>query len=554
MPRPGAGAGDVAANAGDFVAVLAGMAQAPPCAPVTVPLATADAACPVSGLAEDLDEHSAMLPVIDAWQDESAAETAGLALPVDMAGFVTPHSPPRHLPEAGPQTDPQSGTFTADQAMRPADLPQAGDVAVPLFSPAFQSGRAPQPAPPTKPPAVVALAPESKVPADDWESTVHATQNGAHSSKTEIDHPETKISGDAGRGADTGPAAQAEALTRRPAVTLPTRPEMPTLHAPALRDDPAGQAAAAEKTPWFAPALGQDRPLAPQPQPQPQPQPLAQNGSPDAPPLILPEQGKGSIALPNPAGAGMQPWAKPDSPLPEQPALQTEKTVQVEKTMSEQRSAGVETSTSPSRPSENAIPYATPLPLVGVADGSRLFAPPSAAVPFPQAQPALSDSTRAILRQIAPAAPHEDGAVEIALFPKGLGRVRLELHQGPKGAQITVSADRPETLDLIRRHSAELIAEFRAAGMSNPQVSFAVDVGQSSPLAPRQDAAAGPLANGGDGGSSQHAGQQSKGSPDGQPDPRRTPPLAASLAERTEPSSHPYRSDPAQSGGLILRL
>jgi hypothetical protein len=545
--RPAAGAGDVTADAGDFAAVLAGMEQAHPLTPVVAPLATAEAVPPAPGPVDDLVDHSAMLPSVDAWRNESTAEIAGLAPPVDMSGWVTPHSPFSQVPEAAPQTEPESDTVTADYASLPRDLLQSGDAPTPSFRPSFQLGRAIQPDPPAKPPAMVTLTPESKVPVGDWETTVHAAQNVVYSSKTALDQPDTNISVVSGHGANMGPLPQAEGPPPQQDVTLQANPEIAPVHPPPLQDDPAGLAATVEKTTWLAPPLGQDRPTGPHPQS------LPQDDTPDGPSAVLPEQGKGSTAVPNPAGAGMLPQAKPELTLQEQPAPQTEKTAKVEKTISDQRFVGIDKSTLFHRPPDSAIPHSMPQP-VAVPDGSRTLSPPSPAQPFPQAQPTLPDSTRAILRQIAPAAPHQDGAVEIALFPKGLGRVRLELQQGPKGAHIIVSADQAETLDLIRRHSAELVAEFRVAGMSNLQVSFTVDVGQSAPLAPRQDAASGPLANSADGGSSQQSGHQSKGSPDGQPDPRRDSPLAASLAERAEPSPHPYRSDSAQGGGLILRL
>ncbi|OYU17376.1 MAG: hypothetical protein CFE34_15960 [Rhodobacteraceae bacterium PARR1] len=165
-------------------------------------------------------------------------------------------------------------------------------------------------------------------------------------------------------------------------------------------------------------------------------------------------------------------------------------------------------------------------------------------------RPTLPDETRAILRQIAPPTADHDGTVEIALFPKGLGQVRLDIQQGPMGAHIVISADRPETLNLIRRHSADLIAEFRGAGMTNPVLSFASTEGQPPP---RQDPS-GPLANGTLGGSSQHTGQHSGGSPNGHPAPHHAAPKGADVAEWTDPAPPPYRSDPAPRGVMILRL
>lgn len=199
-----------------------------------------------------------------------------------------------------------------------------------------------------------------------------------------------------------------------------------------------------------------------------------------------------------------------------------------------------------------------PLPQGAVGYSIQHGSPPDAAqmtLPTPGAQrpdrPALadglSDETRAILRQIAPPTADHDGAVEISLFPKGLGHVRLDIQQGPMGAQITVSAERPETLDLIRRHATDLVAEFRGAGIANPMLSFAVD---TAPAAARAETS-GQMAGGTLGGSSQHAGQNAHGQPAPHGATDQDKPRGPALAE---PMQHPYRSDSAPHGGLILRL
>lgn len=165
-------------------------------------------------------------------------------------------------------------------------------------------------------------------------------------------------------------------------------------------------------------------------------------------------------------------------------------------------------------------------------------------------RPPLSDATAetlAILRQLAPTTPDQDGAMEIALFPKGLGQVRLDIQHGPDGARIVVSADRPETLDLIRRHSADLVAEFRAAGIANPVVSFASVDGAQATQPPQRPDSSGLLAGGGFGSSSQHT----DGSPQGHPASRQDGPLGAEHADLTPP---PHRRDVVPRGGLILRL
>ncbi len=68
------------------------------------------------------------------------------------------------------------------------------------------------------------------------------------------------------------------------------------------------------------------------------------------------------------------------------------------------------------------------------------------------------------------------GAVEIALHPEELGRVSIVLTGREDGLHMTIAADRPETLDLMRRHIAVLTAEFQKLGYGG--MSF--DLGTSS--------------------------------------------------------------------------
>ncbi|HSF92240.1 MAG TPA: flagellar hook-length control protein FliK [Paracoccaceae bacterium] len=63
-------------------------------------------------------------------------------------------------------------------------------------------------------------------------------------------------------------------------------------------------------------------------------------------------------------------------------------------------------------------------------------------------------------------------SIEIALDPPELGKVRIVFQSDGNGHILHVSADRPETADLLRRHSNELAQEFRAAGFSGLQLAF----------------------------------------------------------------------------------
>jgi hypothetical protein len=62
--------------------------------------------------------------------------------------------------------------------------------------------------------------------------------------------------------------------------------------------------------------------------------------------------------------------------------------------------------------------------------------------------------------------------VELSLEPAELGRVRLTLSATEGGFNINVLAERPETLDLMRRNAEALAAEYRALGYASVNLSF----------------------------------------------------------------------------------
>lgn len=69
--------------------------------------------------------------------------------------------------------------------------------------------------------------------------------------------------------------------------------------------------------------------------------------------------------------------------------------------------------------------------------------------------------------------------VDIALRPEELGQVRLSMSFSDAGATVTISAERPETLDLMRRHAEALADALRALGHGS--VGFEFEQQQSQP-------------------------------------------------------------------------
>ncbi|MFN3971524.1 MAG: flagellar hook-length control protein FliK [Gemmobacter sp.] len=89
------------------------------------------------------------------------------------------------------------------------------------------------------------------------------------------------------------------------------------------------------------------------------------------------------------------------------------------------------------------------------------------------------------------------GRIEIALAPEELGRLTIAVTGEGDGLRIAITADRPETLDLLRRHADQLLADLRQGGMGGALLSFGGGGGQGrsregqgaeSPAAPAQPA------------------------------------------------------------------
>lgn len=69
------------------------------------------------------------------------------------------------------------------------------------------------------------------------------------------------------------------------------------------------------------------------------------------------------------------------------------------------------------------------------------------------------------------------GPVEIALAPAELGRVTLTLLASETSITVTLSAERPETLDLMRRSIGQLADDLRNLGYDSPTFAFGGDGG-----------------------------------------------------------------------------
>ncbi|MCX7286987.1 MAG: flagellar hook-length control protein FliK [Rhodobacterales bacterium] len=111
---------------------------------------------------------------------------------------------------------------------------------------------------------------------------------------------------------------------------------------------------------------------------------------------------------------------------------------------------------------------------VGFASGSATSVPFS--VVGTSVMPHLPATVGHLAGQIAAVvAQTKGGLTEIALSPEELGRVQMTLQadaRQPDRMVIFLSFDRPETLELFRRHGDQLAEAMRMAGYSGADISF----------------------------------------------------------------------------------
>ncbi|PZX15058.1 flagellar hook-length control protein FliK [Palleronia aestuarii] len=91
-------------------------------------------------------------------------------------------------------------------------------------------------------------------------------------------------------------------------------------------------------------------------------------------------------------------------------------------------------------------------------------------------------------RQIAEAARSlKEGSLEITLSPRELGTVRMTLSPTETGHAIVLQVERDETLNLLRRHAAELQEAFRQMDLGTLDISFGGRDGRGASSETSQD-------------------------------------------------------------------
>lgn len=95
----------------------------------------------------------------------------------------------------------------------------------------------------------------------------------------------------------------------------------------------------------------------------------------------------------------------------------------------------------------------------------------------PSHAPAPHTDPRPVMQQVTSAmVTTRKDATEIALSPEELGRLRVVM-SGPDRNHVTIWAERPETLDLVRRNADMLVQHLQEAGIDTMDMEFRQDHG-----------------------------------------------------------------------------
>jgi len=100
--------------------------------------------------------------------------------------------------------------------------------------------------------------------------------------------------------------------------------------------------------------------------------------------------------------------------------------------------------------------------------------PQHVASPTGAPQVAMPEQARQIAQQMAMATPTTaPGTTEITLNPEELGRVKMSLSLTDGAMVLTITAERPDTIDIMRRHIDLLAQTYRQLGFANMTFNFA---------------------------------------------------------------------------------
>jgi hypothetical protein len=269
-----------------------------------------------------------------------------------------------------------------------------------------------------------------------------------------------------GRGAPATPPPAPDAAPAVPAATPVAPAATPSLAAaaqPAAASPARGSDADPDFTAWAPPRDG--APAAAPPSPGAA---VAQAAQPSGPPV---EAQPGASALPggtamaSPAGEAIDGGRRAMEAAADRAAI-TDASPAADQRVGAPSVADVR---GPGAEAPTPMRMDAPAAATASADAPRLGAgapQPADAAP-PPAVAAVRDAAQAIL------VSGPSGGVELRLDPPELGVVTIDIATEDGVVRAVLSAERPETLDLMRRHAEALQRDLMAAGFGRADLSFA---------------------------------------------------------------------------------
>ncbi len=428
-----------------------------------------------------------------AQRSESSAVPADLRTPANPAA-ANPRSamtPPAHWPAAPqPQAATRQEAHSAPEQAAPSDIqapvhaqkivPQARPGTMPLQSLQVAAPASPAPTQQQGQAETEAALPARHNPRSDSAATFQGT--GVSPSSPAESAPQTRrapIRADTPQGSLSAPKAATAPQTDRPQPPS-AQPEARPVAATAVSTASASvvPSVAPPATPVASPpasAIGQ-APDQPRAQPQAHPPAHAPVQAPvqaavtdaprQAPPAGANQRASGPLAPPEspraaprraaraPAPAASLPPRTPAQARPQAPAKALPPT-------EAPRSDAGRLSAPDTPPHTPEVDPASPR----AAELSVLHQDPRSAPP--------RDLARHVATQIATAAPRpEPRMTEVRLDPEELGRVTLRLSADDMGVTLHVTAERADTMDLMRRHISLLQDSYRAMGYQRVEISI----------------------------------------------------------------------------------
>ncbi|SEQ71167.1 flagellar hook-length control protein FliK [Thalassovita taeanensis] len=132
----------------------------------------------------------------------------------------------------------------------------------------------------------------------------------------------------------------------------------------------------------------------------------------------------------------------------------------------------------------DAITHAPDHPAPGETLPRQLADPPAptaAGTPQPSAPLDRSEALRNMAQQITDMQLKVGDHADITLSPEELGNVRLSVRTGESGLILSMQAERPETLELMRRHIGELLQELQSLGYGDVGFAFSQQNNKQDP-------------------------------------------------------------------------